>query len=495
MGISALKSLLPATVLLLVGCSVPRDASDTAEGLCLADLAAIDEAVRDAGSGDAQAAPIDGFPHLRATRFLAALAPRFAETLGQDAAFEAWMEWLAETAARARGFELANLPPLQRRALRERLGRRPEAVAETCGRMLVARDLREPERAGILADTIHVPDNYSDFNQVLGLYPLSALPVRLGFEVWKARNAHGFSDAPKGSNVVTYSPPALSMSRGEIAGALAHSTKGALGVPRPESQVMGELAAAFAPVFAVEHGGGHDLIGSPVLDASGVADIDTRTPRIYYQPSWTLFAGKPLLQISYLAWFPERLPDGPIDPQAGKIDGLIWRVTLTPEGRPLIYDSIHACGCYHLFFPVPPLRARERPASAAADLSEGTIVPGEAPILAAGQRIVLHVGSGDHYLRALSVVDDASGDGGYVLAAMDSLRSLPLPDGGRRSLYDSRGLIPGTERGERLFLWPMGIASAGAMRQWGTHATAFVGRRHFDDPYLIDSAFRLPPEQ
>jgi hypothetical protein len=37
----------------------------------------------------------------------------------------------------------------------------------------------------------------------------------------------------------------------------------------------------------------------------------------------------------------------------------------------------------------------------------------------------------------------------------------------------------------------MGIASAGAMRQWGHHATAFVGRRHFDDPNLLDERFVL----
>jgi hypothetical protein len=37
----------------------------------------------------------------------------------------------------------------------------------------------------------------------------------------------------------------------------------------------------------------------------------------------------------------------------------------------------------------------------------------------------------------------------------------------------------------------MGIASAGQMRQWGRHATAFVGRRHFDDPYLLDRYFTL----
>jgi len=38
-------------------------------------------------------------------------------------------------------------------------------------------------------------------------------------------------------------------------------------------------------------------------------------------------------------------------------------------------------------------------------------------------------------------------------------------------------------------LWPLGIPSAGAMRQWGHHATAFVGRRHFDEPFLIERYF------
>jgi len=26
-------------------------------------------------------------------------------------------------------------------------------------------------------------------------------------------------------------------------------------------------------------------------------------------------------------------------------------VTFAPDGEPLVYDSIHPCGCYHLFFP------------------------------------------------------------------------------------------------------------------------------------------------
>ena len=35
------------------------------------------------------------------------------------------------------------------------------------------------------------------------------------------------------------------------------------------------------------------------------------------------------------------------------------------------------------------------------------------------------------------------------------------------------------------------IASPGAMRQSGTQATAFVGRRHFDDADLVELRFRL----
>jgi hypothetical protein len=30
------------------------------------------------------------------------------------------------------------------------------------------------------------------------------------------------------------------------------------------------------------------------------------------------------------------------------------------------------------------------------------------------------------------------------------------------------------------------------MRQWGRHAVAFVGRRHFDDPLYMDRMFVEP---
>jgi hypothetical protein len=79
----------------------------------------------------------------------------------------------------------------------------------------------------------------------------------------------------------------------------------------------------------------------------------------------------------------------------------------------------------------------------------------------------------------------------YVFADDDALRSLPLGAGGRRSLFRPDGIVQGSERGERWLYWPMGVPEPGAMRQWGRHATAFVGRRHFDDPGLLERYFTL----
>ena len=95
-----------------------------------------------------------------------------------------------------------------------------------------------------------------------------------------------------------------------------------------------------------------------------------------------------------------------------------------------------------------------------------------------------------HYLRDVSLTAAAEGRT-YRFAEYDELRGLPLPGGGTRSIFGPDGLVEGTERGERFLFWPMGIASAGAMRQAGTQATAFVGRRHFDDADIFARRFRL----
>jgi len=55
---------------------------------------------------------------------------------------------------------------------------------------------------------------------------------------------------------------------------------------------------------------------------------------------------------------------------------------------------------------------------------------------------------------------------------------------GPSEFFAADGLVSETERGERWLFWSMGISDPGVMRRWGTQAIAFVGRRHFDGPYL-----------
>jgi hypothetical protein len=197
-----------------------------------------------------------------------------------------------------------------------------------------------------------------------------------------------------------------------------------------------------------------------------------------------------LLQLVHTIWFPERPRRGKVDFLAGRLDGIVWRVTLAPDGEPLLYDSIHPCGCYHVFFPTP--RARPRPAPD--PLEEWAFVPHSLPRIAEGERPVVRLASATHYIERVGLVRGPDSLTRYAFYPYDELRSLPRLGGGSRSVFGPDGLIAGTERLERWFFWPMGVPSAGAMRQWGRHATAFVGRRHFDDADLIERRFELDVE-
>jgi hypothetical protein len=162
-------------------------------------------------------------------------------------------------------------------------------------------------------------------------------------------------------------------------------------------------------------------------------------------------------------------------------------VTLAPDGEPLLYDSIHPCGCFHLFFPTP--RAVPRPAPDR--LEEWLFAPQALPRVSEGDRPLLRIATRTHYLERVSLVRGADSLVRYEIRPYGELRSLQRMDGGRASAFGADGLVPGTERPERHLFWPMGVRSAGAMRQWGRHATAFVGRRHFDDADLLEKRFEL----
>jgi hypothetical protein len=487
--------------LALAAC-LERPGPDLADATALAEsercrllFATIAEAVEDAGTGDAEAAKVAGFPYLRVDRFLASFA---AET-GDGEAFAAWVERLAALGGAGLRVEIGNLPAAARRTLAEtsrRLsGHEPVAALDACTETLRAADLAGADARQALREAAAVPDHYSDWQRVLGLYPLTAAPVALGYARWKEINLAPFRADPRSlpvaGRLVAFRPPAPggALPAEEVAALLARARDNPLGIPEPAPAEAARLVAAFAPIWVVDVAGDDDRIGALGWRDGRIA-VDVGRPIIHHRLSHARFGGEVLLQISYLAWFPARPRRGPLDLLGGDLDGVIWRVTLDGDGRPLVYDTIHACGCYHLFFPAKPLVRRPGPPH---DIQERAEAPAAAPALAPGERIVVRLASTSHYVQGVAksgAVAWAEDEVRTALVPADHLRARAFGDGETRSIYGPDGLVAGSERLERLLLWPMGVASAGAMRQWGTHATAFVGRRHFDDPYLLESAFR-----
>jgi hypothetical protein len=209
--------------------------------------------------------------------------------------------------------------------------------------------------------------------------------------------------------------------------------------------------------------------------------VDTTQGVEYRWLSWTRFQGQALLQLNYQLWFPLRPPRGSFDITAGVLDGVIWRVTLDGAGQVLAYDSIHPCGCYYTLFPGKGWQAASQPRD-----QEPVFAPKTAPVPEAGERLRLVLSGGTRYFVDVAVGAKPNSIHSLRTAPVSDLQSLPLPGGGWNSVYEPDGLIRVSRRPERFLFWPLGIPSAGTMRQPGTYAIAFVGRRHFDDAYLLE---------
>jgi hypothetical protein len=277
----------------------------------------------------------------------------------------------------------------------------------------------------------------------------------------------------------------------------------ALGIPVPTREAAAALLQAYAPVLEVARAGSggvapFDRFGTLRWGAGDAPEVATQHPVAYQRIAYTRMGAQTLVQLVYSYWFPERPAAGAIDLLSGPLDAVVLRITLAPDGTPLLLDTIHACGCYHLFVPTPALAPRPAPEARV----EWAFVPTTLPALAPGQRLRVRVASGTHYVVGVAPHtegaaggqpggDAADGVTPYALADDHALRTLPTPQGGTRSAFWPSGIVPGTARGERVLFWPMGIESPGAMRQWGRQPTAFVGRRHFDDARLLDDRFKL----
>lgn len=483
-----LGRLLATAVFVLAGCASPgpRSAVDSGQAfVCQRWLQQLDEqtdahAVRDGG-----AARVAGFPFVRVDRLLASFRD---EALQDGARWQAWGERLLALDQTARRAEIRNLPPAAVDALGAADREALQVRVRTCGPVLWQALSADEAARRRLREAALVPDDYSAALRTLGLYPLSQWPFFSGVErelrIWQSRwmvlqpaDAPGrvrYRPATGAEAAIPWTPPPVD----------------ALGIPSPDDDTARRLLRDHAPVVHIETRTDADRPGRLRWGDGAAPEVQTQQPVLYQRIAHTRYGDRVLLQLVYSLWFPERPARHGLDLLAGRVDAVVLRLTLDERGRPLMLDSIHGCGCYHVFVPARSMDLRPPPSTRI----EWAFVPASLPALAPGQRLRVHLSASDHQLVGVAADDGVAEGTALRLEDEDQLRSLPTTSGGHRSAFWSSGIMPGTERGERALFWPMGIESPGAMRQWGRHPTAFVGRRHFDEPRLLEQRFHWRQE-
>ncbi len=482
--------VLGLLVVLLAGCAMlpkptrsDRVGESGALGSCADFFAGLDKKSGEAGVLDPGEFRVENYPYLRVNRFLAS----FHEEVEDPAAFEAWTDRLQALDRDARRYEIDNLPDPAVAMLDPVNGRTGlyDKVA-ACGDLLKQADFRDIEPRQQLRKRIAASDEYIGLRRVLGIYPLTSLFVSHGVSRWHATARKSFSiEPPVNWQAIRYVPDQKT-DWGSVRQILETAKQDALGIPVYSPEQQEALFRMYAPIWEIQIQGDADRIGTPIWTGKGVLDVNTRKPLTYTLLSFTRFGKQVLTQLNYVIWFPARPKQSDWDIYGGLLDGLNYRVTLSSDGTPLLYETVHNCGCYYKAYPTERLQARAK-----IDYAEPPLIL-QAPDLEPAENFVtVAMESRTHYVQHLYPLarEMLPETQAYPLADYGKLRSLPYSGADRRSMFDQYGLAPGSERLERFILWPTGVLSPGGMRQWGRHAVAFVGKRHFDDPLYMDRMF------
>lgn len=476
--------------LIIQGCATQtlysEQALATEDAACLRWFEHINAKLDEADLDDAETMRLADFPFLRSNRFLASMSDRVVDqnTLAQ------WLENSRQLDERARLLEFANLSEKQQHALLSELSPGDSIAQATprCGKRLTKLILNNPEHQSLVLQQANIPDAYQTWKRIIGGYALAEYAAGVGITRLHQELIEGFqqplAQLPVQGRLMQYAPAqTATLTTVDIDAMLHPAYANPLAIPSLNPEQLQRLFAHFAPAWEIDTRNDNDKIGQVMLDADGKPHIDSTKPTVYTRHAFTRRNGKVLLQLVYQIWLPAREKTGVFDLYGGPLDSVIWRVTLSPEGSPIGFDSIHGCGCYYLLFPGQGYRA-----IVPEDGAEPVLSPRPIPAIPTGKRLLLRLASRTHYLQQIAVVPDTADNRlqHYVWQASETLNSLPMPDGTYRSLFGSDGIVDASRRNERFLLWPFGVASPGAMRQWGTHAIAFTGRRHFDDPFLLE---------
>ncbi len=496
MKFKLLLSILCA--LLLSACaSLPQQSikkyPDQESQSCADFFSQLEQTVSKAGVIDSQAARINGYPYLRINRFLS----DFRNQKMNLTSFNLWVERMQNLAKEGLLIELSNLSTLEKEKVSfQRITANSDLSGsiQYCGELLRSIDLDEENERQHLKSIAKAPDQYKTWQRVIGLYPLTAMLFRAGIISWHKETNEVYKQPLEAletkGELIAYLPSAnyKVLSEQDVSQIIKDSSNNSLHIPEPSANDKQKLFDSFAPIFEIDTLSNDDRIGTVELDKESIAKINTNLKNVYQHLSNTPLHDQNLLQLNNSIWFPARPKTSSFDILAGHLDGITWRVTLLSNGKPLLFDSIHNCGCYHLFFPTQHAIVLPQ----AQSFEEPIFIP-QTVSVNSSERPVIRIAHSSHYIERVYFKNRFSSNSKhYQLKHANALRSLKLDNDGNRSLFDEEGIIQSSQRGERYFFWPMGIPSPGAMRQWGHHATAFVGRRYFDDARLFEKYFDIP---
>jgi hypothetical protein len=261
--------------------------------------------------------------------------------------------------------------------------------------------------------------------------------------------------------------------------------------------------AAYDPSF--------NQIGRPLplrtLGGDKYVSVDVNQPSVFGFITEAEIAGAQRTQTNYVYWFPEHPSlGGGFDPEAGKIEGITLRITLDAEDKPLFYETVFNCGCYHRAYPseVVEENARQefggplpgkftsvaKPTRFRIDLyaSEAVKLPaGERPVIfsSAGNHQPLHIGSQSEIpILAPSIAEQR-------ISQLRPYDELTVGGADGLGIFGRDKLVVGSDRPEAKMLFPTGLYHAGTPRRRGSQLIHF-DQYDFDDPRLLEKHLRIP---
>jgi hypothetical protein len=214
------------------------------------------------------------------------------------------------------------------------------------------------------------------------------------------------------------------------------------------------LLSRYAPVFVVENPSAlHNLIGTPTatLAENGEEQIlvDPWRATVYSEMRQFATSKGAYTNLIYRVHFPE-IPGGllPYYLGKGKNVGLIVVVTLDSDNKPILYTTVHTCGCYLAFVPTSNLPAAALPDGW--DKGRQTVHSESLPGIlnleinnSKPSRLMILLRDATHRVKDIWLEPEGTlSDYRRIkaeVAPLASLEVLPLKEGGTTSFYETEG--------------------------------------------------------